>query len=178
MRREDGHHLQLCSSSSHRSDYDYGMRAVKTVINAAGNPKRAEPDTDEHVLLLRALQDVNYPKFPEMIYCRGYHQRSSPADRARARLRRLLRGMKNEIAARNLQPCQFFLTKVIQLYEIVARHGLMAVGGPGGGKSSNIPVPKRRSGASRSAVSRAMYENVKIFNSTQSPSPWARCMAV
>ena len=31
-----------------------------------GNLKRAEPNADETVLLMRALQDVNYPKFLEM----------------------------------------------------------------------------------------------------------------
>lgn len=39
------------------------MRAVRSVINAAGLIKRAEPDMDEDKLLLKALRDVNVPKF-------------------------------------------------------------------------------------------------------------------
>jgi len=39
------------------------MRAVRSVINAAGLLKADFLDTNEHQLLLRALRDVNVPNF-------------------------------------------------------------------------------------------------------------------
>ena len=49
----------LLSAQKH---YDWGLRAVKSVLRVAGTMLRAEPELDEAAILMRALRDSNTAK--------------------------------------------------------------------------------------------------------------------
>lgn len=48
---------------SKQDHYDFGMRAVKSVLNMAGGLKRRDPTLEESEILIRAMRDSNVPKF-------------------------------------------------------------------------------------------------------------------
>ena len=53
----------LCKSLlSKQTHYDWGLRAVKSVLRQAGKLKRQDPDFIEDWILMRALRDFNLPK--------------------------------------------------------------------------------------------------------------------
>jgi len=129
---------------SSQDHYDYGMRAVRSVINAAGLIKRAEPNMDEEQLLLRALRDVNVPKFLkddlplfENIIIDLFPSVEKPVIDRSPLDEAILETCQNL----HLQPVQSFIDKIYQLYDTInVRHGLMIVGPTGGGKTSNYNV--------------------------------------
>jgi dynein heavy chain len=43
--------------------YDFQLRALKSVLVMAGSLKRAFADLPEDIVLMRALRDMNMPKF-------------------------------------------------------------------------------------------------------------------
>jgi dynein heavy chain len=47
---------------SEQVHYDWGLRAVKSVLRQAGKLKRADVNISEEELLMRALRDFNWPK--------------------------------------------------------------------------------------------------------------------
>lgn len=126
---------------SAQDHYDYGMRAVRSVINAAGMLRRIHPDMDEQQLLLRALRDVNVPKFltDDLPLFENIIVDLFPGVEKPTVDRSLLLDAVTQFAEQmNLQPVPEFIEKLIQLYDTVqVRHGLMLVGPTGGGKTAN-----------------------------------------
>jgi dynein heavy chain len=61
--------VQLYSLSSEQlskqGHYDFGMRAVKSVLVMAGSLRRKNATTEENIVLIRAMRDSNVPKFLE-----------------------------------------------------------------------------------------------------------------
>ncbi|XP_050575560.1 dynein axonemal heavy chain 1-like [Bombus affinis] len=115
------------------------MRAVKTVIAVAGNLKREQKDLNEQQICLRALRDVNVPKFlkDDLTLFNGIVSDLFP----RLEEKHVDHGVletqiRAAIARMGLEEVDEFAKKVIQLYETtVVRHGLMLVGPTGSGKT-------------------------------------------
>jgi dynein heavy chain len=128
--------------------YDYGLRSLKAVLNAAGALKRSDPDMAEEAILLRALRDMNVPKFitddlrlfklllgdlfPDLeLADPDYGALQVSIERS---LRRGLEGIADGIP---LQTQDFIVGKTIQLYESMEmRHCNMLVGLTLSGKST------------------------------------------
>ena len=132
---------KLCSEQlSSQDHYDYGMRAVIAVLRAAGMLKRKNPGDVEQRLILRALLDVNLCKFvaADIPLFQGIiadlFPDSKPVMSDYSSLRWALRESCLNLG---IQPSPYFLTKCIQVHEMVAvRHGLMLVGKPLSGKTT------------------------------------------
>ena len=124
---------------SKQKHYDFGMRAVKSVLVMAGSLMRESPDDEEDVVLLKAMRDSNVPKFLQMdlgLFA-GIIQDLFPGKIVPyAEHKDLKEAIDAECDKDKLQKPEVWITKIIQLMEtIMVRHGVMTVGSTGTGKS-------------------------------------------
>uniref|UniRef100_A0A6I8PQA7 Dynein axonemal heavy chain 1 n=1 Tax=Ornithorhynchus anatinus TaxID=9258 RepID=A0A6I8PQA7_ORNAN len=153
---------------SSQDHYDFGMRAVKTVISAAGNLKRENPTMNE-LICLRAIRDVNVPKFlmEDLKLFSGIVSDLFPKIKEEEVDYGILEtAIRKACIKRHLKDVDGFLTKCIQLYETtVVRHGLMLVGPAGSGKSEcyKVLASAMTSIQGQASIGGDLYEAVQYY---------------
>ncbi|XP_019410766.1 PREDICTED: dynein heavy chain 6, axonemal [Crocodylus porosus] len=160
---------KLCSEQLSQQDhYDFGMRAVKSVLVMAGSLKRENPDLNEDVVLIRALRDSNLPKFlaDDALLFSGIISDLFPGVIIPDHDYGILQSTIIDVMlSQGLQPEDSMVHKVIQLYEtMLVRHGVMLVGPTGGGKTTVYQVLAQSLGELHKAGEQnPFYQPVKTY---------------
>ncbi|CAF1051829.1 unnamed protein product, partial [Rotaria magnacalcarata] len=131
---------------SKQEHYDWGLRAIKSVLVVAGTLRRSDPNMSEDKVLMRALRDFNIPKItiedmPVFLNLIGDLFPALDVERKRdqdfedkVRIAAIDLHLQAEEASPTVQ--NNFVLKVVQLKEIFdVRHSVFIIGNAGTGKT-------------------------------------------
>ncbi|XP_042635783.1 dynein axonemal heavy chain 17 [Catharus ustulatus] len=130
----------LCKELLSKQDhYDWGLRAIKSVLVVAGSLKRGDPGSAEDQVLMRALRDFNIPKIvtDDLPVFMGLIGDLFPAlEVPRKRDLNFEKVIRESVLELKLQAEENFVLKVVQMEELLqVRHSVFVVGNAGCGKS-------------------------------------------
>ncbi|XP_043973511.1 dynein axonemal heavy chain 11 isoform X1 [Gambusia affinis] len=132
---------ELLSKQDH---YDWGLRAVKSVLVLAGSLRRKDRTRPEDQVLMRALRDFNMPKIvtEDVTAFLGLLGDLFPGlEVERERNFELEKVIRESTVQLGLQPEETFILKAVQLEELMAvRHSVFVIGCAGTGKSKILRV--------------------------------------
>lgn len=126
--------------------YDFGLRALKSVLVMAGSLKREASDVKEDLTLMRALRDMNMPKFvfEDVPLFLGLITDLFPSMDIKRKAYEKRDRINAEIENEGLTYISDQADKAIQLFEtMITRHTTMVVGPTGSGKSTVIDILKK-----------------------------------
>uniref|UniRef100_A0ABM5EJD6 Dynein axonemal heavy chain 2 isoform X2 n=1 Tax=Pogona vitticeps TaxID=103695 RepID=A0ABM5EJD6_9SAUR len=128
--------VQQLSKQDH---YDFGLRALTSLLRYAGKKRRVRPDLADEEVLLMAMKDMNIAKLTssDVPLFNAITQDLFPGIECPViDYGKLKEVLEVELRAMGLQAIPFTITKVIQLYETKnSRHSSMIVGNTGSGKT-------------------------------------------
>jgi len=152
-----------------QTHYDWGLRAVKSVLVIAGGLKRTDPDLEEDGVLMRALRDCNLPKLvsDDVEVFMGLVGDLFPGlseALPRKRDTEFENTVRDTCKEMRLQAEEMFIGKIVAIKELfVVRHSVFVIGPPGCGKST---VWKTLASAQSRSGTKTMFEIINPKSQT------------
>ncbi|XP_039605580.1 dynein heavy chain 2, axonemal [Polypterus senegalus] len=135
--------VQQLSKQDH---YDFGLRALTSLLRYAGKKRRVRPDVSDEEILLMSMKDMNIAKLTSVdlpLFNAIIQDLFPGVETPTIDYGKLRETIESELRSVGLQITRFTLTKVIQLYETKnSRHSTMIVGKTGSGKSVTWKILK------------------------------------
>ena len=130
----------LCSEQlSQQPHYDFGMRALKSILVKAGEMKKNYPDLNEKELLIRAMINANIPKFlkeDKELFKKILIDLYPDVTLGDMDYSWLKESVQTVLDAENKTITKGFHEKLLEFHDTTnLRFGVMLVGPPNGGKS-------------------------------------------
>ncbi|XP_043933259.1 dynein axonemal heavy chain 2 [Protopterus annectens] len=128
--------VQQLSKQDH---YDFGLRALTSLLRYAGKKRRVKPDLFDEEVLLMSMKDMNIAKLTSIdlpLFTAIVQDLFPGTETPVIDYGKLKEAVEVELKQAGLQVTPFSMTKVIQLYETKnSRHSSMIVGKTGSGKT-------------------------------------------